>query len=84
MAGAVEYTDYISRTGRTLQMRVRDMTLNHLIMILQSWRFGECRVPLHCHCSQVHSDPKLEHLIRIIFMGQIEQTVCKQITNVKS
>ena len=25
---------------------------------LQSWNFGECGVPLHCHYSKVHSDPK--------------------------
>ena len=32
-----------------------NMTLNHLITRLQPWRFGRCRVPLLCHCSQVHS-----------------------------
>ena len=34
-----------------------DMTQNHLIVKLHSWSFGECGVPLHCHCTQVHSDP---------------------------
>ena len=35
---------------------VLDMTLNNLMVRFQySWSFGECRVPLHCHCSQVHS-----------------------------
>ena len=27
------------------------MTLNHLIVKLQSWSFGECGVLLHCHYS---------------------------------
>ena len=35
---------------------VLDMTLNNLMIRLQSWSVGECRVPLHCHCSQGHSD----------------------------
>ena len=35
-----------------------DMTLNNLIVRFQQrWSFGECGVPLHCHCSQVHSGP---------------------------
>ena len=34
---------------------VLDMTLNNLIARLQYWRFGECRLPLHCHCSYVPS-----------------------------
>ena len=33
---------------------VLDMTLNNLIVRFQQcWSFGECKVPLHCHCSQV-------------------------------
>ena len=35
---------------------ILDMTLNYLLMKLQSWSFGRCGVPLHCHYSQVHSD----------------------------
>ena len=32
------------------------MTLNNLMVSFQQcWSFGECRVPLHCHRSQVHS-----------------------------
>ena len=38
--------------------RVLDMTSNHLMARLQPWRFEECEVPPHCHCSQVHSDPE--------------------------
>ena len=35
---------------------VLDMTLNNLMVRFQQcWSFGECGVPLHCHCSQVHS-----------------------------
>ena len=35
---------------------VLDMTLNNLMVRFQQcWSFGECRVPLHCHRSQVHS-----------------------------
>ena len=35
---------------------VLDMTLNNLMVRFQQcWSFGECRVPLHCHHSQVHS-----------------------------
>ena len=36
-----------------------DMTLNNLMVRFQQcWSFGECGVPLHCHCSQVHSSPE--------------------------
>ena len=38
------------------QTSVLDMTLNNLMVKFQwCWSFGECRAPLHCHCSQVHS-----------------------------
>ena len=53
------------------------MTLNHLMVRLQPWRFRECGVPLHYHCSQVHSD------LMVVSMGQIEQTMYKQMTYVK-
>ena len=58
-AGAVEYANCTSAEEKdppTATMSVLDMTLNHLIVKLQSWSFGECGVPLHCHYSQVHSD----------------------------
>ena len=57
---AVEYTDCISAEGvRPPLMSVQDMTLNNIMVRLQWWwRFGECRVPLHCHCTQVHSGPE--------------------------
>ena len=38
---------------------VLDMTLNNLMVRFQQcWSFGECGVPLHCHCSQVYSGPE--------------------------
>ena len=52
---AVEYTDCISVEPPTTG--VLDMSLNHPMASLQLWRFGECGVSLHCHCSYVHSDP---------------------------
>ena len=36
---------------------VLDMTPNYLLLRIHSWNFGKCGVPLHCHYSQVHSDP---------------------------
>ena len=39
------------------KFRVLDLTLNHLIVRLQPWRFVKCWIPLHYHCSQVHPDP---------------------------
>ena len=30
----------------------------HLVARYQLWNSGECGVPLHCHYSQVHSDPE--------------------------
>ena len=41
-----------------LSMGILDMTLNYLIVRLQSWSFGGCGVSLHCYYSQVHSDPE--------------------------
>ena len=42
--------------GRTSLTSFLDMTLNNLMLMLQwYWSFGECRVPLHCNRSQVHS-----------------------------
>ena len=39
--------------------RSTNMTLNNLRLRFQKcWDFGECRIPLHCHCSQVHSGPE--------------------------
>ena len=53
-AEAVEYTDCFSA------MNVLDMPLNNLkVRFQQCWNFGECRVSLYCHRSQVHSGPKL-------------------------
>ena len=49
---------HLYRGIKPLPMSVLDMTLNNLMVKLQSRRFGEEGVPLHCHCSQVHSDPE--------------------------
>ena len=38
------------------------LILKNLMVKLQLWSFGECGVPIHCHCSQVHSDPEWWHL----------------------
>ena len=62
--GDVEYTDCISAESLdTLPTIVLDMTLNHLIVRLQSWRFKECRVSFHFHYSQVHSDREMLYLL---------------------
>ena len=50
---------------------VPDMTLNPLMVWLQPWSFGECGVPLCCHCSQVHSDWVVAP-DRVLSMGQTE------------
>ena len=64
-AGAVEYTDAPQQRRKNLPMNVLDMTINNLVvMFLWCRSFGECRVPLHCHCSQTHSGPEWLHLIR--------------------
>ena len=49
----------LGRWVRTLPPTiVLDMTLNNLMVRYQQyWSFGECRVPLHCHRSQVYSGP---------------------------
>ena len=48
---------------------VLDMTQNYLVVRLQCWSFGECKVLLHCHRLQIHCDPEWKHLISF---GQIE------------
>ena len=35
-------------------MSVLNMTLNHMMVRLQPWRFGECWISLHYYYSQVH------------------------------
>ena len=47
---------HLCRGIRLLPMSVLDMTLKHLMVRLHSSSSGECRVPLHCHYSQVYSD----------------------------
>ena len=60
-------------------MSVLNMTLDHLIMRLQSWNFGEYGV---CHYSQVHSDPEVSikgFIELFIYYTWNYLTVCKQI-----
>ena len=47
-----------SPDGKGYGIHRLDMTLNNLMVRLQSLSLGECRVPLHCHHCQVHSDPE--------------------------
>ena len=54
VAVSISYDDNHYTTGTSTS--VLYMTLNHLTLRLQPWRFGECGVPVHCHCFQVHSD----------------------------
>ena len=60
------------------------MTLNSLMVRLQSRSSEECGLPLHCHYSEVHSGGVAPD--RVLSMGQIELfdhlTVCKQMTDV--
>ena len=49
-------------------------TLNNLMVSLQLWWFG---VPLHCHCSQVHSDPEWWQPIELYGSNRITN-VCRQ------
>ena len=50
---------HLCRGVRPPPTSVLDMTLNNLMVRFQQyWSFGECRVPLHCHSSQVHSGPE--------------------------
>ena len=54
----------LCRGVRPSPTSVLDMTLNNLMVRFQQrWSFGECRVPLYCYCSQIHSSPERLHLI---------------------
>ena len=54
---ALEYTDCTNTERLEPPTKsVLDMTLNRLMGRFQSWSFGECEPPIHCHYSQVHSD----------------------------
>ena len=43
---------------QTPPISVLAMTLNNLMVRVQSWSFGWCGLPLHCSFSQFHSDPE--------------------------
>ena len=61
LAGFVEYAHCISEVDQTGDF---DMTLNNLMVKLQSWSFGKCGLPLYCYCFPVLSDPDWLHLIK--------------------
>ena len=70
--GGIKYTDCISAERQDpTPMSVLDMALSHLIVRLQSWSFGECRVLLHCHYFQVHWSGVVVP-DRVLSIGQIE------------
>ena len=48
-----------------------DMTLNNLMVWLQSVSFRDCEVLFHCHYSQVHSYSVASN--RVLSIGKIEQ-----------
>ena len=53
-AGAIEYTDSTSAEGSDSPNQCSVMILNNLTEKFQyGWSFGECRVPLDFHRSQV-------------------------------
>ena len=57
-----EYADYIcSRRLRPALPQKKECpgynTKLHLVVRFQLWRSGECRVCIHCHYSQIHSEP---------------------------
>ena len=63
--GAVEYNDCISEQEQDFPPPKKKnecpdyITLNNLMAKFQlCWSFGKCEEPLHCHRSQVHSDPE--------------------------
>ena len=43
----------------------------HLVVGLQFWRSGECRIPLHSHYSQVHSGLRVVVPVSVSFMSEI-------------
>ena len=78
LAGGVEYTE---RVRYFFSASVLDMTLNHLLMRLQPGRFGECGVPFPLLPSLL--EPNMVAPERVLSMGQIEQTVFIQMTDVR-
>ena len=62
LVGAVEYTNCFSAEGKTPAHESPGYD-NLMVRFQWCWDFGECRAPLHWHCSQAHSDPVWQHLI---------------------
>ena len=57
---------HLCRGVTSHQKSVLNMTLNNRIVRLQPWSFRKYDVPLHCHYSQVHSDPERVALGRFL------------------
>ena len=57
LAGAVEYTDDISAAGYVHHNECPAYYIKQSEGEASGLRFGECGVPIHCHCSQVHPGP---------------------------
>ena len=53
LVGIAEYTDCLPAESKSLTMSILFLTINNLMV-----RFGECKVPFHCHHSQLHSGPE--------------------------
>ena len=45
--GVVKYSDSISTEGKSFLAYILDITLNHLMAMLQSWNFREYRILIH-------------------------------------
>ena len=50
----VGFIPFLGKHKQSLPISVLDMALNHLMLRIQSWSFGECGALLHCHYSQVY------------------------------
>ena len=57
---SLDYSDCIPCTGVSTSTKKGAQSMKNLLQMvkLQFWRSTECRVPLHCHYSQLNSDPE--------------------------
>ena len=63
-AATLQYADRISAEGITPSATfIMDMTVNHMMVRLQSWSFWESYVTVHCHYFQGNSDPDWYYLL---------------------
>ena len=65
MTKFLEYADCSSaqHNGKTSFTSVLYMSIKNLMVVLQSWIFGKCIVPLNYNNSQVYSNPEREYLL---------------------